>query len=384
MDLTCARKYDYYLFDLTKNRAKACCKSPFSTTSSSFQNDLQNILQDRVALKNGQKVESCSNCWKLESGGYKSFRSSIPFSSKSVSSNDEHFPHLVEFLVGNLCNLRCIYCGPESSSRWQSGKITFDAIKTAIPQDIVNFIENKWGHIGMFNLVGGEPTLISMSDDILNLLLSISQREQSVKRKRIRVISNLSAPTSVFQKFINKLAWLSEYFDIEVGVSAESLGQRFEYIRDGANFDLFQNNLKTLLQQKGLDVTLQSTLNILAIPKFHEFLATFVDQLRSAKKSIHLNFNEVVWPEELSPRNYPRILSAEKAQALEVLSEIPNNEKRNAERFVNFSESLSQLYDSLGTGSMAATIKFLNCSEPNRLKKMNWRKVFPEVAIIEK
>lgn len=234
----------------------------------------------------------------------------------------------------------------------------------------------------MFNLVGGEPVLTPLSKDVLDLLVSLCAERPTKRKKRLKIVSNLAAPTSEFKRFLDRLSQVSEHINVEIGVSAESLGQRFEYIRDGALYKIFDANLEVLLQAKGIDLTLQSALNVLAMPKYHEFLADYIDRMRSAGKPIHLNFNEVVWPTELSPRNYPRSLPEEKKLAFEALSKISPREVRDLARFHEFQDGLRKLYDSLGSGSLERTVSFLNKSESQRLRKLHWAHVFPEIAAV--
>lgn len=263
---------------------------------------------------------------------------------------------------------------------WEKGRKHLDPNHSPIPNDILNFLERKWESIGVFNLVGGEPVLTPLTKDVLDLLLNLSKQYPTKRKKRLKIVSNLAVPTSEFKKFLDRLRTISELIDVEIGVSAESMSQRFEYIRDGALYKTFENNLKNLMQHRDIDVTLQSTLNVLAMPKFHEFLIDFIDCVRMAGKTVHLNFNEVVWPTELSPRNYPVVLKEEKKLAFEALSKIHPNEIRHHGRFHEFRDSLSKLYDSLGQGSLRDTIGFLNRSENQRLRKLRWQEVFPEIA----
>jgi organic radical activating enzyme len=380
-DLSCARKYDYYLFDLSRNRAKACCKSPFDSKVTSFEEDLNTILRDRRDLKNGQQVSSCKACWALEHQGAKSFRSIVPFGD-GISSLETHRPYIVELLIGNRCNLRCVYCGPDSSSRWGPSKSLLpSASSIQISSEVEGFLRSKWAGIGRVCLVGGEPMMIPGLFDVMALLGKIASEQETKRRIKVKIVSNFSIPSKQFRIFIDRLVEFQISMDIELGVSAESLDRRFEYIRDGALSAVFKDNLAYAIRKPSIEICLQSTLSLLSIAKFHEFLEFYINELLIVGKKIDLKYNEVVSPSQLSPRNFPFPLEKERLLVQNLLMKVQEDDIRWSRSYKNFCDSIDLLYQSLGSKTPIDSFRFLDQSELRRVRSMNWRETFPELNI---
>lgn len=371
------RKHDFYLIDLTKNKLKACCKTPFYKETNSISQDMQLILSDRENLKAGHKIESCSTCWELEAHQFKSFRSTQAYNPRQKMAG--HAPFIVEFSIGNSCNLKCVYCNSDSSSKW--GTLKKNPTMTS---EIKHLLESWWQDAEFFNLIGGEPLLISTSFEILDTLKEIALKFSSNRKKNISIISNLAVPTRTFKNFMNKLEPYLEFFEIEIGASAESLGDQYEYIRDGAVFDVFCENFETLIQFKGIHVSLINTLSLLTIQGFHHFLKFFVDKLVEHEVSMSFVFNEVVFPKELSPRLFPKSLKNEAKEALDLLQKIPPKLIRFKSHFARYLLNLAALYTSLEDRTFPEhSCEFLELSESGRLNSMSWKECFPDLLQIK-
>ncbi len=262
----------------------------------------------------------------------------------------------------------------------ESQKTRTASLENSLPTEIENFLRERWKTIGMFNLIGGEPTLIPNVLPLLETLAKIESELGDQDSKEVTIISNLAAPPERFKKFIDRLSAVGDSFNIKVGVSAESLGDRFEYIRDGASFSVFSQNLEYLLKSSSVHPCLQSTLSVLSISKFHEFLDHYFRLCQQFGKGLDLRWNQIVQPQALSPSHFPSKLDSERQFAFELFSKMPEKMIADRGQFDHFRDSLMRAYDSIGTGAMAEVTAFLDSSENQRLKKMNWRTTFPELS----
>ena len=135
----------------------------------------------------------------------------------------------------NLCNFACVYCSPEFSSRWA------DELNITQPRpDDVSYAEFKqyvFDHARELKhvyLAGGEPLLMKENLELLEVLQQVNPDVN------LRINSNLSkTDTRVFDK-------VCEFKNVHWIVSIESVEQRFEYIRHGANWQDFVDNLNTI------------------------------------------------------------------------------------------------------------------------------------------
>jgi len=197
-------------------------------------------------VANNDLVPGCKACYVEEASGRKSRRNSSKelyeqFHSDSSISIVNTGPTGLDYSVGNHCNLKCIICGPHSSSAWISDykKINpnvdiqiFVNRKSKTPElDDDNFLVNlKNVHFHG----GGEPLL---SDAHIRLL----ERIDRVKGLGdVRVFYNTNGTVKVDDHVLD--LW-SRCKLIEIYFSIDDIGRRFEYQRTGASWDKVAKNI---------------------------------------------------------------------------------------------------------------------------------------------
>ena len=140
--------------------------------------------------------------------------------------------HTVDVRWTNLCNMACVYCGPEFSSRWAN---ELD-VKIPVPtnqqrQQFKDYILGNAKKLKHVYLAGGEPLLMKEN---LELLEKLYNDNPGVN---LRINTNLSkVDTKIFElicKFKN-VHWI---------VSVETIEEEYEYIRYGGTWQNFVDNL---------------------------------------------------------------------------------------------------------------------------------------------
>jgi organic radical activating enzyme len=271
-------------------------------------NVLFNTPQLKIARKemlNDQKPSECGYCWRVENDNQNSDRFSKSLSDWALpehddivnkTGNEDFFPTYLEVSFGNACNLKCIYCGPEFSSKWveelkQNGPVTIlkDSPQEQIVQgwqDLDNitiknrdynpYIEafwkwfpNAYPKLKNYRITGGEPlmnkeTFRSMDWLIANPNLSLD----------FSINSNLSVPDKLWNKFVDKLQIMrtDTVKKITIHVSAESVSSHAEYARSGLDYELMKKRVVELLEIGNIRVSFMSTYNVLSAPTFGEWL----------------------------------------------------------------------------------------------------------------
>jgi hypothetical protein len=145
-----------------------------------WNSDEHQKIKDLVM--NNTPVEGCSTCYQAEERGLESRRngSKLLYEMHFQDTNiDLEGPQSIDYSVGNLCNLKCIICGPNNSTSWLSDYQTIYPNK-----DISNFKFDKFNQIEITdtkllkNIInvhfhgGGEPLL---SNNHINLLKKIKE-----------------------------------------------------------------------------------------------------------------------------------------------------------------------------------------------------------------
>jgi MoaA/NifB/PqqE/SkfB family radical SAM enzyme len=133
----------------------------------------------------------------------------------------------------NTCNLACVYCAPELSSTWAKElnvDIAVDETQLAKTKQYV--LENAPKLKNVY-LAGGEPLLMKENVELLDRL------DPSCEVRINTNLTNLKSP--VYER-------ASKFRNVHWTVSVETMGAEFEYIRYGAKWDTFIENLQTIAQ----------------------------------------------------------------------------------------------------------------------------------------
>jgi radical SAM protein with 4Fe4S-binding SPASM domain len=162
-------------------------------------------------------------------------------------NNTEFLTASVAF--GNTCNLACITCGPDSSSRWQKeyqtvygiNKTPFHFYKQDFVQDFVDYAPN----VIHLDIPGGEPFLSGVNEQ-KQLLEHYIQTGQA-KNISIHYTTNVTIyPDSEWWKL-----W-QHFKEIDMQLSLDGVGQRYEYIRYPANWATVSEHINQYLEQQRL------------------------------------------------------------------------------------------------------------------------------------
>jgi pyruvate-formate lyase-activating enzyme len=279
--------------------------------------------EQRAKMLRGERPKECDYCWKIEDLGenYSSDRHHKTsdywawdrFEEIANSDPDaDMYPSYLEVSFSNACNFACAYCSPEISSKWMEdikqngpypvefGSHHLDHIMELGKLPYKNSEHNpyvdafwKWfpdalPHLKVFRMTGGEPT---MSKDFWETLEYI-KKSPSLPDLEIAINTNLGVPDELIDKLIiqiNSLA--SKVKDVVVYTSAESKGSQAEYVRDGIDYNKWMANIKKVLDNTDSRVCVMTTINILSLPTFDEFVNDIM-QLR-VKYNPGLNINRI-------------------------------------------------------------------------------------------
>ena len=239
----------------------------------------------------GQPVDSCfSACWKSENNNLSSRR--LEWNSNTITHTDVNAsPEMLNIIVGNHCNMTCVYCCKQYSSAWKQDilnngeypvqtlddrykinnmdrillnlsqkDIAKSAVNTLLIDEIVSISQNTL--YTEVEITGGEPFLY------LNLENLISKFSRDIK---IHVCSGLGVnPT----RFANMLDNLSKYSNVSIIISAENTRDYYEFNRYGNSWKQFETNLE-LLKQTGMSykfITTIGNLTLFGLPDFFEYI----------------------------------------------------------------------------------------------------------------
>lgn len=213
------------------------------------------MQQLRRSLLQGQRPESCDQCWRQEQiPGRRSLRldtnnnHSDLLSQNNFTEDPSDFK-LIGVALGNICNLRCRICGPWASSVWTKDELQ------AMPRDQQEgtmeshmLKAGQWPrHADLFwesfqeslinmkevHLYGGEPLLIPQQLKTLDFLV---KQGISVNQKLVYNTNGTVFPEEIVEK------WRS-FREVDICISIDNLGEKFEYERNLSNWNQVVDNL---------------------------------------------------------------------------------------------------------------------------------------------
>ena len=296
----------------------------------------------RELMLKGLRPAECDYCWNIEDLD-KDYFSDRHYKTSDywawdrfdeiANSNpeDDVYPAYLEVSFSNACNFKCVYCSPEVSSKWmeeiqqhgpypisrsshhldwlkQTGKFPY---KHSDDNPYVNafweWFPTALSHLKVFRITGGEPL---MSKDAWRVLEYIKHNPQP--DLEIAINTNLCVEDKLIDKLIQEIKELKSCVKkIDIYTSVESTGEQAEYARYGLNYDKWLHNTNRILSETDSIVAIMTTVNILSLPTFTNFIEA-VMELRTTYNSdfaynrIPMSINYLRWPPHLSVKLLPR------------------------------------------------------------------------------
>jgi radical SAM protein with 4Fe4S-binding SPASM domain len=255
-----------------------------NTIEEIFNNTKYNNM--RLNMLDGKKCDECTACYQLEDKGIKSFRQSkneefSKFSAMIDYTNDDGSLSKIDFKYfdlrwSNICNFKCRTCSSTYSSSWAIEDNVVAGAKKKVfifaggdtNDDLYNQFLPYFSGIEEFYFAGGEPLLTDKHYDILEYLISIGRTD--VKLSYNTNLSNL------IYKNKSILELWQQFSSISVRASLDSWQDRAEYIREGTDWKLIEQNIldiQTVTPHVDLQIsTVISVFNIATLSDFLDYL----------------------------------------------------------------------------------------------------------------
>ena len=287
------------MFVSTGNATAPCCK--YQGATGLFNNNIDHRVEEiKTDIKHSRRHEKCSVCWNAEDLGQTSLRQH--FNNKYLDQCDLEWvdrPGIRDLTISpnNLCNFKCRICIPVSSSKVAveqlsatSDKQEIHKLKTIISwsreeRSITENIVKMSSDLNFLHILGGEPLLWH---DLKNLIQTLVHNNTA---PHIQLEFNTNG--SLFSKDI--IDQFSNFKSVEILLSIDDLGERFELQRGGSWHQIYENIKKFIaLKSEKINVKIAPTVNVQNI--------LYLDQLFDFCESHQI---EIVWwflesPKELS------------------------------------------------------------------------------------
>ncbi len=191
----------------------------------------------------GQWHDTCRLCRELEATTGASARTVRKASEETLTAINEDIswfsPEHLVINWSNLCNLSCTYCNAETSTAWQAIKgIPINHVKNE-HADLVALARQHGHRVQGLTLGGGEPLLQKGLVDFLRCL--------NPNQVRVLVTTNLSIDLTTNPVYQELKTWPTVDWQISFD---NANAEQFEYVRAGARWSTFVNNIKIMKQDQ--------------------------------------------------------------------------------------------------------------------------------------
>lgn len=252
-------------------------KFKLSTVSLSEIQNSNYMSNMRQQFLNGEQPQTCRRCWQEERSGRTSKRMHTLDRLKHMINDTEWTADakplmFLDLKLGNICNLKCRICGSWSSSQFAAEELSFVSKEKqkstfayqmlqdgAWPRRSPEFwaeLDKHLDDVRYIEFTGGEPFMIKEHFQLLQKLVDTGRARQ------IEIHYNTNG--SIYPDDAEEI-W-KHFKHVEIAVSIDDVGARFEYQRANAVWPDVCDNIACFrhLKQKHTNITLQvcCTVNI--------------------------------------------------------------------------------------------------------------------------
>jgi pyruvate-formate lyase-activating enzyme len=309
---------------------------------SALHNSRIKMHVERTDMMNGVQASACDYCWRIENSqpdaiSDRHMKSASPWALPHLDRVAKHgalvpiHPTYLEVNMGTTCNMRCLYCSPEFSSKWEEDTTRHGAYKLATTtlydptwmrtnhmlqikcEEEQNPYEKAFDawfpivvpHLHTLRLTGGEPLLNKSTWRVMEDLIANPRPDLE-----FAINTNLSTPNKLIDQLIDCLQRLNgKVKTLTVFTSAESTGSHQEFARDGLNWEQFTRNVSRIITETKARITFMTTINVMSNYRLPDFI-DYVNNLRKTHdhivgmqySRIGLSLNYMRYPDFMSLR----------------------------------------------------------------------------------
>jgi organic radical activating enzyme len=396
-DTACQLKWNWSTIYLTTEKTASCHRTShhsFDPEVFDFHNTPEK-LHDRTQMLDGKwPTKGCEYCQSIEDSGGQSDRITnldfpgmhAPVELENNPAAVQVTPRILEVYFNNTCNLKCLYCGDDFSSLWQSENQRFGPIKRdntvlvstgfkkspnieSNMQKIFQWIRSNGHNLTNFNFLGGEPLFQPELDQVLDLF-----DQHPAPELKLQIFTNLNVRLDRVKSVVEKVRLLIEKDKLrafEITASLDCWGISQEYVRYPLDLKLWEENFEYLLEQDFINLVISSTVTPLTIKTLPDLLSR-VNQWHQRRPIYHYQ-NSVNGPSYMFIDIFGDIFVQDFEAALKLKPDVTSEQKSSKQYLSGIAKQ------SASQGPNVEEIKNLFCflNEIDRRRRTSWPKVFP-------
>jgi hypothetical protein len=401
-DTACASKWAWSTIWLNKGQTSSCHRvNPIPIDPNDFDNfhNLPRKIKDRELMLDGTWPRGgCEYCQKIEQAGGHSDRQHnndiggyVPIELKTNPLATHVTPKIVEIFAQNTCNLACLYCFEDLSSRIQNENKKFghgfdipiipilDA--TAIDDyyyKFLNWLEHNIKDLSRLHLLGGETFI---QHELMNDIFRIIERNPN-PNLQLNIFSNFNAPEKYWNAYTQRIKDYCKSGNIgrlDLTCSVDCWGPQAEYVRSGLDLGLLEKYLAWASEQDEdwLYLNVNQTITSMTIKTMSELIEKI--NLYSNRRHIGHYFMQVDFFPVQHPDIYDYNMWADDFdQILTTMRDDTAEHKEAKLRMVGIQQRLQNTCKQ-DIGKINKLHAYLD--EMDRRRNTDWRSLFPYLIV---
>ena len=390
----------------THGDVKLCCRSrPVSNIKQQSLREIWNsdrYRQIRADLLSGQRPSECAICWDQEDVGVISMRQRFNVARQDQwhhvekCSNDYSMPFevpVLELKLSNLCNLKCRMCHPLDSSSWwpdwQSIEHLMEFNNRGTKEKVSAMDGPHLGawddprfwdelaelipHFEIVEFAGGEPLIDPIHNRIISMLAPHGDKI------RLKYATNLTNLRFGETKFFD--IW-KKFHSIQLNVSVDGLGDVYEYVRQGADWQQLIHNIETVKQLPNVILIIQKTVQIYNVHQLPDFIEFFVNKMGCAVITHRVDFPRCLSIKCLPPIYKRKMLDSLQSYADQILAGMHDwwSPERRKEIHDMLLDEIKILMNHDNSKLLKDFIEFSDILDKRQAVAKTWRDLLPDLA----
>jgi len=402
---TCLLKWGWsslYLWTGTSSSCHRVDNVKFDVDKFNFHNT-EKVVADRTSMLAGKwPGRGCESCRDQEKYGGVSDRMHwlsndynkkyVPQELLSNPSQTNIEPTMLEVYFNNKCNMKCMYCGPFLSSAWVAEEKRFSNkdVDIRFDSEIVQpweldetykhtlekfyeYMEKSYSRLREFHILGGEPFIQQETWDCIDWMIQHPNPDLDFE-----LFTNMQIKPKLFKEKMEKLKELTKYCNtVEITASIDCWGDASEYVRTGLELDVFETNMKYLLEEcPEIIVTMNWTVNSLSIHTTPELIekTLYWNTIKKNPTPIAVNYNKCISPETFDPHIMPKGTYTRYIQRIKELNKQMYGETNTYMQYVD--SIFKEVEESPARpNKILELVQYLDKMDIRR--NSNWRTTFP-------
>ncbi len=324
----CSKSWTDVNINFKRGKMGHCCKAelhpfPNEYTKDFFTNS-ELIQKRRQDTLNGIQHSDCQTCWADVNNGITSFKDLMNEWNNFDQPIDKPHIEYIEVELDNTCDLSCLYCNADQSSKiaQEEGIIVPDMTRQKdidIYKEWLKDIVNNSPRNITLAFMGGEPTASKLFYELIEYIVTLD-----ASKLTLQVTTNCNTKDFLFNKFLDAI---DKVGGVEINISNESFKEDSKLIRYGLDWDRFEKNVKAYaLHKKVTFISFDTTMNILALPTYSKYIQWIFDTMSKYNKPFSISGDMVVIPNELDIAILPASFKTYIDQAIQIVNEnqLPN------------------------------------------------------------